>query len=420
MENSPAIKKLLALSWVATILYPVWYWLLAATVPGVYDSFWQRLAVPGSIALFSTLFRNRLSDRQAAILLTTGCVLISGHFFFLLLKNDFPLVYVAGGVLLAAFMGQVLHSFRHAVVFFSFLGISSVLGSYAPDAIAAHFYWMGGVFSSALISIWSLYEKEQLLNQIQNQQMKLVEAAKLSTLGEMAGGIAHEINNPLAIIVGKAQLMKSFATAGRLDIERVLKTADQIDLTAQRISKIVKGLRSFARDAEKDPFVRVSVKHMVDEAFAFCQARMGNLGIEIKMVLESEEMELDCRSIQIQQVLLNLLHNAQDAIEPLPEKWIRLEAKDYGDWVHLMVIDSGKGIPVPILSRIMQPFFTTKPQGKGTGLGLSISRGIVEQHGGSLFVDRMSQNTCFVIRLPKRQSMMKKDPSAIVQLNKVA
>lgn len=109
---------------------------------------------------------------------------------------------------------------------------------------------------------------------------------------------------------------------------------------------------------------------------------------------------LNCRGVQISQVLLNLLNNAFDAIELLPEKWIKLDAMKMEDTIVIHVTDSGHGIPEEEREKIFQPFYTTKPIGKGTGLGLSLSRKIVQDHKGTLTLDTNSAHTRFVIKIP--------------------
>jgi signal transduction histidine kinase len=115
--------------------------------------------------------------------------------------------------------------------------------------------------------------------------------------------------------------------------------------------------------------------------------------------------DLDCREVQLSQVILNLLNNAFDAISELPNKWVHLESRMNEGIIEIRVIDSGSGIPEELREKILQPFFTTKEVGQGTGLGLSISKGIIESHGGTLSIDIKSQNTCFVIQIPQAKTV---------------
>jgi C4-dicarboxylate-specific signal transduction histidine kinase len=117
-----------------------------------------------------------------------------------------------------------------------------------------------------------------------------------------------------------------------------------------------------------------------------------------------EDFNIKCRPGELAQVLLNLLNNSYDAVQDLPEKWVRVNLDSFGSTIDIRVTDSGPGIPAEISSKLMQSFFTTKEIGKGTGLGLSISKGIVEAHNGNIRIDNNCKNTCFVVTLPKMGS----------------
>ncbi|MGZ3669018.1 MAG: PAS domain-containing sensor histidine kinase [Bdellovibrionota bacterium] len=252
----------------------------------------------------------------------------------------------------------------------------------------------------ALIDVTSSKEAEQI---IEAQKAKMTAASKMSALGEMAGGLAHEINNPVAIIHGNAALLKQLAATGAIDREVMEKTAGVIESTASRISKITRALRAFARDAEQDPFEKVTVKSVVDETAEFCRERFRGHGIQFIIDPIDPAIELECRPVQISQVLLNLLNNAHDVVENVPDSWIRVSATATPEMVELSVADSGAGIAPDLREKIFQPFFTAKEVGRGTGLGLSVAKGIVESHAGFLTVDANAKNTRFVVRLPRMQ-----------------
>lgn len=240
---------------------------------------------------------------------------------------------------------------------------------------------------------------------IENQRLQMVAASKMSALGEMAAGIAHEINNPLAIILARAEQLRAAAERGNLDLGRVAEISERISATSDRIARIVSGLRFFARDGARDSFEKKPVASLVEETIAFCKSRFHNHKVSLEMIPPESAVTIECRPVQMSQVLLNLLNNAFDAIQELPERWIRIAWRAHGDEVEIRISDSGPGIPANIADRIMTPFFTTKEIGKGTGLGLSISRGIVESHDGHLELVRDTAHTTFVIRLPARQTV---------------
>lgn len=240
---------------------------------------------------------------------------------------------------------------------------------------------------------------------LEEQRAQMVAASKLSSLGQMSAGIAHEINNPLAIIHGEAAVLREFAAQRKLNSALVVKAAEKIEATALRISKIIKSLKFFAREGERDPLQAADLAQILEETAEFCRERFKSHGVDFRLSIGPGNMALQCRSVQISQVIVNLLNNSFDAVEiqdPGTARWIEAGVEDRGDWLELSVSDSGPGIPEPLHGQIMLPFFTTKDVGKGTGLGLSVSSGIVESHHGTLRLDAKAPHTRFVVRLPRR------------------
>jgi PAS domain S-box-containing protein len=239
---------------------------------------------------------------------------------------------------------------------------------------------------------------------LEQERAKTMYASKMAALGEMASGVAHEINNPLSIIIGRAGQLRELIQRDEATPEILLKSCERIESTAERISRITRGLRSFARDGQNDPFAPVAVKELLQECLELCRERFHHQAIEIRMTSDiPSDLTVECRSSQIAQVLLNLLNNSLDALALQTEKWVSIQILDRDSNIELQVTDSGPGIPTEIADKIMQPFFTTKELGRGTGLGLSISKGIVETHHGFLRLDTSCPNTRFVISLPKLQ-----------------
>ncbi|MBP9681224.1 MAG: GAF domain-containing protein [Bacteriovorax sp.] len=226
-------------------------------------------------------------------------------------------------------------------------------------------------------------------------------ASKMSALGEMAAGIAHEINNPLSIIIMQAtQLLKKHQIH---DLEKASfeEGLVKISSTAQRIGKVVKGLSAISRNTENDPMKEVSISLIVEDTIGLCLEKFNSHSIEFKKSISSlKRHTILARPPLVMQVLLNLFNNAFDAVLPLDSKWIELIAEVTEKTVTIQIIDSGEGISDQLLTKIMQPFFTTKEPGKGTGLGLSTSKGIIEDHGGKLYYQKVSGHTCFAIELP--------------------
>ncbi len=246
-------------------------------------------------------------------------------------------------------------------------------------------------------------ERDRTRQLLESQQVKMIASSKLAALGEMAAGLAHEINNPLAIIQGRSEQLGLMIRHGQTNPAQMTEIARSIEGTTKRISRIVRGLRTFARETDGDPFVPARIETILEDTLSLCHERFKVHSIEIQQTLFDRLLELECRSVQLSQVLLNLLNNAHDAVIPLKDRWIRIEILDEGTELSVAVTDSGAGIPQELRERIMQPFFTTKQENQGTGLGLSISSGIAASHGGRLWLDSAAPNTRFVVTLPKVQ-----------------
>jgi signal transduction histidine kinase len=236
---------------------------------------------------------------------------------------------------------------------------------------------------------------------IQNQNQALVTAAKMSALGEMAGGVAHEINTPLTVIKLRSEMiMDELAEISAPNPVKLRLALEGIAGTVDRSTKIVQSLRAFSRETSQNDKVEYAVSRIVSDALDLCYEKFKIHGIELEINVD-QDLVMNCRPTEIAQVLVNLLNNSYDAIEKLDTKKISVNTKILDDETfEISVTDSGKGIPPEIQDKIMQPFFTTKEFGKGTGIGLSISKGIIESHDGALYVDRYAPTTRMVIVLP--------------------
>lgn len=239
------------------------------------------------------------------------------------------------------------------------------------------------------------------------QRAMVINSAKLASLGEMAAGIAHEINNPLAIIAGRARL-----AAKKFEAQpEVVAAFQDISNVSNRIATIIRGLRTFARDGDADPMEPCRVADFVAEAVALCREKIKSVGIDLREGPIDPQVRITGRSVQLSQVIMNLIGNAVDAVDALNEpgakgsqRWIETRVEATADQVRVFVSDSGPGVPAELRAKIMQPFFSTKAVGKGSGLGLSISSGIVQQHGGRLELDEKAAHTTFVLTVPRLEA----------------
>jgi PAS domain S-box-containing protein len=244
--------------------------------------------------------------------------------------------------------------------------------------------------------------RKQMEAKLEASREQMVASARLSALGMMAGGIAHEINNPLSIIHAMASdLNEMVDESGSVPPKVVARKSGIIRETAERIAKIVKSLRQISREGAADPPHPTRLAKILDETLEICRAKFEANGVALLLPQTIPQLTVPCREVQIEQALLNLLQNAFDAaVEKEGDRWVKIEVTTHDDSVAISVIDSGPGIPPELRSRIMEPFFTTKEVGKGTGLGLSLSKTIAEEHGGKLEYGEDHGHTRFSLVLP--------------------
>lgn len=236
-------------------------------------------------------------------------------------------------------------------------------------------------------------------------EAQLRQTQKLEAIGTLASGVAHEINNPLMGMLNYAELVKERVAA----IPRVVELADGILEEGWRIANIVKNLLSFARRDEATGSL-ASVREIVDASLSLLGNLLIKSQIELHIDIPSDLPAVRCRRQQIQQVLVNLIRNAQAALDErylhaAPDKTLSITAgvldDQEGTWVRIAVEDHGTGVPESIRERIFEPFFTNKGRDRGSGLGLWVSRGIVaEHHGRLLFETQVGEYTRFYVDLP--------------------
>lgn len=238
---------------------------------------------------------------------------------------------------------------------------------------------------------------------IEEQRLKLAINSRLAALGEMAACLAHEINNPLAIIQGHSNLLQLMSNSSSVTSESVKKAAVDIEKTVTRIAGIIKGLKTISKDGENDPFETIEMGTLIEETISFCRERFNKNNVTLTYEYPSDAIHVECRLIQISQTLLNVLNNAFDAVIVSTEKWVKVNLNLKEETCILTITDSGIGVPPELRHKIMNPFFTTKNSYQGTGLGLSIAKKIIESHKGKFSLKEDTANTCFEIILPLKQ-----------------
>ena len=236
--------------------------------------------------------------------------------------------------------------------------------------------------------------------QISAQQVKMLETAKLGALGEMAGGIAHEINNPLAIIKTRTEILLNRIEKDQISKDEVIRFLSNIEKTAERLGSVVKGLRNLSRSNDVDKAGVFNLNDVLADVVGISQEKFKSAGIAFEYKPLPEDILLHGSSVQIGQIIINLMNNAYDAVIESEQAAIEIRTEKIGDEIRFQIFDSGKKPEEDIIDKLFNPFFTTKEVGKGTGLGLSISHSIAEKFGAKLFFDKSSDRTCFSLIFP--------------------
>jgi signal transduction histidine kinase len=292
---------------------------------------------------------------------------------------------------------DVESSSRNAFTHNDFIAMESLAGILASVITSADQYQRLQIMISQLRS--TQVELRARMEAQRSAENRLVQAAKLAAVGEMAAGIAHELNNPLTSVNGFAELALD-------DIPRDSETRKDLEIVmreAVRARDVVRRLLDFARQSESER-ARASLNEVVDDVVALSRHLIRTSGVTLKLDLEKSLPWILVDVNQMKQVLLNLIHNALQAMPAGGEMIIvtKSASRDGRDWIIVSVCDTGVGIPKLDQARIFEPFYTTKGNQGGTGLGLSVTYGIITDHGGQIDVESQpGSGSKFTVWLPQ-------------------
>jgi C4-dicarboxylate-specific signal transduction histidine kinase len=250
-------------------------------------------------------------------------------------------------------------------------------------------------------------EVQQREQELREKQEQLVQAGKLATLGELTTGVAHELNNPLnniGLFIGNAIDLIALGLEDP-NPQRILQELHSAMHQVRKATEIISHLRTFGRvtSVSREP---VSINQAISRALSLVQEQLRLRQIEVKLFLPEEVLVMG-NAIQLEQVFINLLTNARDAMVHSARKIITIGCTKQANMVDIRFCDTGPGIPVGLEQRIFDPFFTTKEVGAGTGLGLSITYGIIKEHQGTIVVENCpDEGALFLIQLPLEHDEM--------------
>jgi signal transduction histidine kinase len=237
---------------------------------------------------------------------------------------------------------------------------------------------------------------------LEAQNLKEGSISRANSLSRLSAGIAHEINNPLTIILGHAENLLAAAAKGFAPAGEVSKAATAILQSCQRVSHIVRGLRNFARDGSQDPVQLASLATIFEHVLALCRSRFRNQQIDLQIEMPPTDLMAYCRSTEVEQALFYLLSYAFDTAAHNKEKWVQLSTREHVDHVAISLVSSKQGISEDVRKQMIDPLSALDIGNDGSHLGLSTAKEIIESVQGQMIIDEVSQFFRLIIELPKR------------------
>ena len=390
------------------VIYPAWVPLLNwIDYPGFLDSFQERLAIGVcSLVIFILTYQFSWFRKNSSMLMLAAAVVVTTHNFYYVYLNTMSVLYAIGIFItifsIAAFINEVTHMIMYSV---AVLIASYFFSEPAPQKMRIFFIF--GIVSALFVSSIATFRRMRLLQRevesravIENQQAQLANSSRLSALGDMAGGMAHEINTPLTSILLRAEILLGLIAKKTIDPNSFATALQVISTNALKIANIISSLRYFAKDGSADEVCTVSAEKLMRDCLFLCESKLTSLGIEIIFEAPAEVFNVKVRPVQLSQSLMHILSNAQHAVKDTvyPKIWINIYRTKLETCI--AITDNGHGISEEFKDKIFQPFMTTRPVGSGMGLGLSAARGIVETVGGGLTLEESNVGTRFLISLP--------------------
>ena len=250
-----------------------------------------------------------------------------------------------------------------------------------------------------------------IVTELKQTQAELMQVEKLSSIGRVAGGVAHEINNPLQTILGRTELLMDMETD---DLK--IRDMESIVEHTNRIADIVSNLLSFSRQSNNTKFTNLNINDVIGNTINLLEPQMNMDGVKVKCNLTDDLPQVFGRAGQLQQIFTNMSLNSYQAMKGSPNGLLTITSKLESDMILIEFRDNGPGIPSELLEHLFEPFFTTKPEGEGTGLGLSIAYGIAQAHGGIIDVSSVpGAGACFTVLLPaiKESTAVNRSPETL-------
>lgn len=284
-------------------------------------------------------------------------------------------------------------------------------GEVCNRAKSGRLYWVDTTIIPFVDSTHQIYQyvairyditaKKATEAELEQDKLLLIESEKMASIGVLAAGIAHELGNPLGAIRGRLEMLQTHLADNSIEKEFALISIEKMIQNVDRMTRIIRGLKSYSRDGRKDEKQRFNLSLIVGDILEMSVEKCKKHGILVQQTGFDKPLWIMGRETEIGQVVVNLFNNAIDAVKNSIDPHIQIEATQEGPHWVLRFRDSGPGVPEELRNRIFDPFFTTKEVGQGTGLGLSLCQSFVHDHEGELYYDDKQEMTCFTLKLPQ-------------------
>ncbi len=402
---------------VSVVFHNLWGLILYAFFPTAIDPAWLRILSSGlGLGLWWIDIKYKIKFKVFAWAYIAVANAMVVHVSYLVSESHNHFIYVLGwfitlfifGLTFDSWVFLLVQSATNFICFFFFL--LNTEPSIVPIEIVAIL-----VLTSTAITMATLADRLRYISELKRmidevhtksdevaqQKLNSFQIARLASLGEMVTGIAHEFNNPLAIIEGYVHGLKKDSPR-----PQALPTLEKISATVFRMSSVIGSLQRISGrslNSTSNSIEPFSINELIMDVVAINTEKFRSSEIQVAISIPPEKVLVHGNHQELGQVLLNLLTNSYDAVTKVGDRLIRISAWTKANRSFLTVEDSGAGIPAGLQGKVFEPFFTTKEIGSGTGLGLSISKRIIENHGGRFYFDQNSLMTRFVIELPAFQ-----------------
>jgi len=386
------------------ILYPGWSILLLIALPNEYNSILGRTIV----GLFSFLclwgiYKFPALASRSALVVDAVIMVATIHFIIVTYLSGLSYIYIIGMLVYTTAVSGLFESKKSYFAFsLLYIGGTAIVCFFTSPSKETVVMLMAGLVTLATVFIAILIAKENLENEIAQNRKALESSRYFASLGQFAAGVAHEINNPLAVIMGNADIMKSKIASGSLeDVHNLTIRLEKIINMSKRASSITGSLLTFKGSQKPFQTQAVSPDLFIGNLKEMSKEFLENTDVDLRIEIDESLQSIPCCESDIVTAVLNIVKNAIYYASQKPNGSVRVSITNSNEYIFFTVTDSGPGIPLPLVDKIFQPFFTTKAVGEGKGLGLAEAYGLISKAQGTLVYDTKQTLTTFVASIPK-------------------